>query len=150
VISEHLFEKVCTLKRVSVFLVLIKQCSSQFPNARIAVTHDDDWCALIENVRILGSNGCHFSHSFAKADEKLLDDNELLLRLHRKYIPVLESGMYHNFMESLRSLCSLRYCTIVPSGNTDGKFSGHQLYHSQSDSHLTSRCTATDIPTANI
>lgn len=48
----------------------------EFSEARAAVTHDDDWCALIED-----------------ADEQFPNDEELLMRVRQKYTPVLESGL---------------------------------------------------------
>ena len=71
---------------------------SQFPDARVAVTHDDDWCALIEDVCLSNRNGYDVAYSFVKADEQFPDDEELLIRVHRKYTPVLESGIQHELL----------------------------------------------------
>ena len=68
---------------------------SQFPDARVAVTHDDDWCALIGDVCLSNRNGYDVAYSFVKADEQFPDDEELLMRVHRKSIPQSWSPVYN-------------------------------------------------------
>ena len=73
----------------------------QFPNARVAVTHDDDWCALIEEVCMSDRDGYRFAYLSPKADERFPDDDELLRRLRQKYNPILKSGgMHHHLIDT--------------------------------------------------
>jgi hypothetical protein len=79
------------------------------------VTHDDDWCALIEDVCM--SHRCRYNmaHSLVKTDEYFPDDEELLIRVSRKYTPFLESGMQHE-LQRMRPLYIFRSCRIPSAG----------------------------------
>jgi hypothetical protein len=90
VINEYLLKKVCANDFGSASRSVFWQC----PNARVAVTHDDDWCAVIEDVRLSNHRGYEFAHSFMKADKLFPDDDELLFRVCRTYYPVYYDGMH--------------------------------------------------------
>ncbi|KIM73789.1 hypothetical protein PILCRDRAFT_92868, partial [Piloderma croceum F 1598] len=56
---------------------VINEYLLKYPDASVAVTHDDDWRAVIENV-----------------DKLFPDDEELLFRVCRKYYPVFHDDMH--------------------------------------------------------
>jgi len=80
------------------------------------VTHDKDWCALIEEVGKSDCNKCCLAHPSGKADKKFPSENELLHRVRRKYTPVLESGIPHYLIDITDAYILSGFVTLIPQG----------------------------------
>lgn len=86
------------------------------------MTHDEDWCALIEEVGKSDYNHFCLAHPSGKADKKFPSENELLRRVRRKYTPILECGIHYYSIDITDTYIYFRTCEVDPSGSTECRF----------------------------